>query len=191
VCWQAVEGVGGTSGRGRMPIRSDVRHAVGMAEPRTEHTVEWVRESVTMALYMSLSLLAVLVALPSGSTAEAEHFAWTVLLTAIGLLLAHHVAFRLSSRMVNQGLLDEESRSLIGAQTAGGLAVAFVAAVPVWVFGASGVRVSEILLVAFVSATGYRAVRGAPASRTRALLYTGVLVAVIIGVVSLKVVVGH
>ena len=168
-----------------------MRHAVGMAEPRTEHTVEWVRESVTMALYMSLSLLAVLVALPSGSTAEAEHLAWTVLLTAIGLLLAHQVAFRLSSRMVNQGLLDEESLSLIGAQTAGGLAVAFVAAAPVWALGSSGVRMSEFLLISFVAATGYRSVRGAPSSRTKALVYTAGLVLVMIAVVALKVVVGH
>ncbi len=144
-----------------------------------------------MALYVSLSLLAVLVALPSGSTAEAEHFGWTILLTAIGLLLAHQVAFRLSSRLVNKGLLDDESLRLLGAQTVGGLAVAVVAAAPVWVLGSSGVQPSEFLLIAFVAATGYRSVRSAPSSRTRALLYTAVLVVVIFAVVSLKVLVGH
>lgn len=59
-----------------------------MAESGNEHSIEWVREAVTLALYVSLSLLAVLVALPPGATAEAEHFGWTILLAAIGLLLA-------------------------------------------------------------------------------------------------------
>jgi peptidoglycan/LPS O-acetylase OafA/YrhL len=60
---------------------------------------EWLREAVTMALYVSLSLLAVLVALPPGSSlGNDRHLALTILITAVALLLAHQVAFRLSTR---------------------------------------------------------------------------------------------
>ncbi len=152
---------------------------------------EWVREATTMALYVSLSLLAVLVAMPTTATSETTQLGWTILLTSLALLLAHQVAFRLSSRLINKGLLDAASIRLIGAQTVGGLAAGVVATAPVWLFGASGVRVSELLLVAFVAATGYLAVRNAPTSRTRALVYTGGLVIVMLGIVTLKVIVGH
>lgn len=152
---------------------------------------EWVREAVTMALYISLSLLAVLVATPSSLTNDTQEFGWTILLTSVALLLAHQVAFRLSSRLINKGLLDAESVRLIGAQTVGGLAAALVATAPVWLFGTAGVRVSELLLIVFVAATGYQAVRNAPTTRSRALLYTAGLVVVMLGIVALKVVVGH
>lgn len=156
-----------------------------------ERMREWVHEAVTMALYVGLSLLAVLVALPPGTHLSETDLAVTVLMTAVALLLAHAVAFRLSSRLVNKGLLDDAGRRLLAAQLVGGLATAVVASVPVFLLGPDGIRVSEFLLLAFVAATGYRAARSVPASRTRALAYVGFLVLVVLAVLFVKSLVGH
>ncbi len=144
-----------------------------------------------MALYVGLSLLAVLVAQPPDSTLSESDLWLTILITAIALLLAHQVAFRLSSRLVNKGLLDPTGLKLLGAQTVGGLGAAAVAALPVLVLGPSGVRLSEFLILAFVALAGYRAARMVPTSRVRALLYVGFLVAVVIGLLFIKSLVGH
>ena len=50
---------------------------------------EVVREAVTMALYVSLSQLAVLTALPRDQATEDATLAWTIALTSVGLVLAH------------------------------------------------------------------------------------------------------
>ena len=160
-------------------------------EPRAEERREWWREAVTMALYVSLSLLAVLVALPPGTELSQTDLAVTVLITAVALLLAHQVAFRLSTRLVNKGLLDEAGVRLLSAQSAGGLATAAVASLPVFLLGPEGIRVSEFLLLAFVAATGYRAARSIPASRVRALGYVAFVVVVVLLVLGVKSLVGH
>lgn len=115
----------------------------------------------------------------------------TILVTAIALLLAHQLAFRMSTRLVNRGLLDDAGRRLLAAQLAGGLATAVVAALPVLLFGAEGVVVSELLLLAFVAMTGYRTARSVPTSRTRALGYVAVIIVAVIGVLLVKSLVGH
>ena len=112
--------------------------------------LEVARESVTMALYQSLSLLAVLLATPTpgGGEDAGTEVAVIVLLTGLGLLAAHHVAFRMSSRLVNSGALSDDSLRLLRAQAIGGLPVVVLAAVPPLVFGAeAGSLVSEVLLL--------------------------------------------
>jgi hypothetical protein len=165
--------------------------SAGAEADSDEQQRELLREAVTMALYVSLSLLAVLVALPPGAQLSEANPAFTVLVTAVALLFAHAVAFRLSSRLVNKGLLDDVGRKLLAAQLAGGLATAIVASVPVFLLGPDGIRVSEFLLLAFVAATGYRAARSVPTSRTRALAYVGLLVLVVLAVLFIKTLVGH
>ncbi|MCU0296482.1 MAG: hypothetical protein MUD05_10575 [Candidatus Nanopelagicales bacterium] len=164
---------------------------MSQAPEYSEEAREWLREAVTMALYISLSLLAVLVALPSASTAESDDLWLTILLTAVALLFAHQLAFRISSRLVNKGLLDAAGVKLLGAQLIGGLIAAVAAALPVLVFGSEAVRASELILLLFVAATGYRAARSVPASRLRALMYVGVVVVGVIAVLFLKSLVGH
>jgi hypothetical protein len=164
---------------------------MSQAPEYSEEAREWLREAVTMALYISLSLLAVLVALPRASTAESDDLWLTILLTAVALLFAHQLAFRISTRLVNKGLLDAAGVKLLGAQLIGGLIAAVAAALPVLVFGSEAVRASELILLLFVAATGYRAARSVPASRLRALMYVGVVVVGVIAVLFLKSLVGH
>ncbi len=146
-----------------------------------------------MALYLSISLLAVLVATPSGEAGHGRvRTAGIVFLTAVGLLLAHQVAFRMSTRLLTAGLLDEESLRILGAQTLGGLPVAVAASLPVLlVGGTAGVLVGELALLAVVAGVGYASSRRSGASRLRALLYVGGVVVVVAGVLALKLAVGH
>ncbi len=153
---------------------------------------EVARESVTMALYQSLSLLAVLLATPNPSAEDTRvEVAATVFLTGLGLLLAHHIAFRISSRLVNSGILSADSMRLLRAQALGGLPVVVAAALPPLVLGVdNGTLFSELLLLGIVVAVGYRAIRQA-VSRRRAIVYVGGLAVTVALVIALKVAVGH
>jgi hypothetical protein len=131
------------------------------------------REALTMALYVSLSQLAVMAALPSSAEA-----AVVIALTSVGLILAHRLAFRLSSRLVDQGRLSAASLELLGAQLAGGLAVTVVAVVPVALLPAPyDIRVAQMLLLAFVAVVGYASARAAGHSRGRAVVEVASVVA--------------
>lgn len=181
------EVVGATGG----PATSDAATA-GTATVPPFLEKEWVREFVTMALYVGLSLLAVLVALPPGEKLSETNLGLTMLVTAVALLFAHQIAFRLSSRLVNSGLLDAEGRLLLVAQIAGGLAVALVASVPIFILGTDlGVLLSEILLVGFVALVAYVAARSAPSSRLRSWGYVAFIVLGVLALVSIKSLLKH
>lgn len=152
---------------------------------------EITHEAVTMALYISLSLLAVLVATPGTDADSAPRLALTVALTAIALILAHQVAFRLSTRLLHRGLLAADSLRLLGAQAIGGLSVVVVATLPIVIFGAAGLRIATVLLIALMGVVGYVAARSVPVSRPRALLYVGVVILAVGLVLAVKGLVGH
>lgn len=183
-------------GLGSDPAGSDGVVEDGLHHPRREYSateLHLLHEVTTMALYLSLSLLAVLIALPTANPAEDNRFqeGLTVLITGIGLLLAHHVAYRMSSRLVNQGLLTESSRHAMKAQALGGLPVAVLASVPVFVLGEDpGEDVAIFLLLALVLGVGYRSARFS-ARPIRALAYTALLVLVVVAVVVVKLLTHH
>ena len=54
-----------------------------------------------MALYIALSLLAVMFALLSSSRRRSAHACRVCLFIALGLLIAHQLAFRLSARLAH------------------------------------------------------------------------------------------
>lgn len=154
---------------------------------RAANRAERIREGVTMALYIALSLLAVMFALPSAFPADdpASH-AGVLFVTSIGLLIAHQLAFRLSARLAH-GKLASEHLELLAAQLIGGLAVTAVAVVPVLVLGdQAGLFVAELALIAFIAVVGYIAARGIPLSRPRALLFVAGVVALTLVVIGVK-----
>jgi hypothetical protein len=149
--------------------------------------VHRVQEGVTMALYISLSLMAVMLALPRNVEALAQHPAVLVGITAIGLIVAHLVAFSMSSRLVSEGKVTAHARDLIGAQLLGGLAVTGLAVIPLLVFeGYNAIVASELVLLGLIATVGYRVARVAQLSRFRALLYVGGVVVVALAVLWLK-----
>jgi FtsH-binding integral membrane protein len=158
-----------------------------------EGLLERIREGVTMALYVSLSLLAVMVVLPSDvGPGASESPAATIALTAVGLILAHVLAFRVSARLVGRGRLARDHLEILGAQMAGGAIVTVVAVVPVLLLGApAGVSVAELLLIAFIGLTGYAAARSVPLSRARAAVYMASVVVAALVVLGVKSLVEH
>lgn len=140
-----------------------------------------------MALYIALSLLAVMFALPAdlAEAAGASH-AGVLFVTSIGLLIAHQLAFRLSARLAH-GTLASEHVELLAAQLVGGLAVTAVAVVPVLLIGGqAGLLVAELALITFIAIIGYVAARGIPLSRPRALLYVAGVVALTLLISGIK-----
>ena len=165
--------------------------AVALDEEQRER-LEVVREGVTMALYVSLSQLAVMAALPTKEASTDSKLWLTVALTSVGLVLAHQVAFRMSSRLVAPGsTLEPLAPRLLRAQLLGGAAVTALAAVPILVFGPAAYRWSMGLLLLFVMIVGYLVARSAPYSRLRSLLYVGVVALTVILVLEVKSLVNH
>jgi hypothetical protein len=157
----------------------------------SEHELELVREATTMALYVSLSLLAVILALPVHTEGGRVQAGFIVLATAVGLILAHHIAFRISTRLVNSGLMTPESWMALKAQALGGLPVALLAALPVFLLGEDpGEVVAEIVLLAFVAFVGYRSARQS-SSPARSLLYVAGMVGFVAVVLLVKLIAGH
>ena len=161
--------------------------------PAESHRQARIREGLTMALYIGLSLLAVMVALPRDVTAALEpHPAVALFLTSISLLIAHQLAFRLSARLAHQGALGAEHLDLLAAQVVGGLAVTAVAVIPVLLFeGRTGIVIAELALLSFIAIVGYASARTIHVSRVRAFLSVlGVIVLVLL-VLGLKEIVHH
>ena len=153
--------------------------------------VEVLRESVTMALYVSLSLIAVLVVLPQSVMDDVGSIALTICVTAIGLVFAHQIAFSISTRLVLHGGLGILGSRLLWAQLAGGAVAVVLAVVPAIIFGANAVTASVLTLLAFVCIIGYQAARSVPVSRFRALIYVGVVVVLVAGLLLIKSLVAH
>jgi len=153
---------------------------------------EAVREGLTMALYVSLSLLAVILATPVPADPRDASPARTVALVAVGLVLAHVVAFRLSERLVHRGVFTKEGGELLAAQLVGGAVIAIAAAAPIALFGGDpGLRIAALTLLGFIAFVGYATARSAMVSRIRALAYVGAVLAVALGVLVVKGLVGH
>ena len=142
-------------------------------------------EGITMAIYVNLSLLAVLLVIPEASQGNVE-LGITILATAISLMIAHYLAFRLSSRLVHGEADEHDTDGLLLAQIAGGSTAAVIAALPVLLLGVDGLWVSESLLLAFVCVIGFITSRSGGASVMRALGYVLVLVVLVLAVSVLK-----
>jgi hypothetical protein len=158
-----------------------------------DHPPEVLVEGFTMTLYVSLSLLAVVVAMPTSDMHESTgEYAQLILLTVLGLVMAHLVAFRLSARMVHGGQLPEAAPEIIAAQLVGGAVVAVLAVVPVLLLGLEpGAIAAELLLVGVVAAAGYSVASRAGLTRTRRLVYVGGVVVLVLVILAVKAAAGH
>jgi len=151
-----------------------------------------VREGMTMALYLSLSLLAVMVAFEDPTHPETPDLVRLVFVTALGLLLAHLLAFRMSARFVARGRRTTEAAGLVAAQVLGGAAVTALATIPLAVLGAwPGLLVSELALLALITGVGYVSGRASGYSRVRSLLYVAGVILVTVVVLEIKALAHH
>ena len=145
-----------------------------------------------MALYVSLSLLAVMIALPKDvAPASSDSPAAVLFFTSLGLLLAHQLAFRISAQLAHRGLLSEHLE-ILGAHLAGGLLVTAIAVVPVLLIaGPTGVLVAELLLLGFIAVVGYMAARSVPLGRVRSLAYVAGVVVLTLAILWIETLVDH
>ena len=145
------------------------------------------REFLASALYVAIVLLAVLVAAPDDQLPADGPLFGLLAGTAVGLTLAHWVAFRLASRATAARETDlvaagKEALALV----AGGLAVVVVAGVPfLFAEGEAARDGARLVLAAMPAVTGAAIARGQGRSWPRVIV-TGVvvfLVALVVAVV--------
>ena len=151
-----------------------------MAETRSEPDgrTELIQEAATMALYVSICLLAALAAVREHADAGHVDVLRLVWRTTLGLVLAHWFAFRLSARLFGRGEVSDHDATAAVAQFAAA-AVAVLATIPVLVLPSSvELDVDRLLLSGLLAAVGYTVARSAGASRRRSLAYGLVIVAV-------------
>ncbi len=171
-----------------------------MTEPVTEAGAPEVevasddlrKEAFTMALYVSVCLLAASAAIAESDRSHVEvlGLVWG---TTIGLALAHLFAFRVSARLVGSGSVQQRDLQTALAQLVGAMAVAAVCTVPVLVFPTSAeLDVVRWLLAGFIALVAYLTARSGGTPRHRALIYgCWVLVVALVIVVIKNVLAGH
>jgi hypothetical protein len=153
--------------------RPDRRHA---------HRERMVHEATVMVLYVSIVLLAALVALPEDFAEQGNAALELIALewgTAIGLALAHWFAFSVAGALLSGGLPTREDLQIVSAQLGGAAIVALVTMVPILVVG----RDSDVTAAAFAPAlilgvAGFRVARSGGRS-VLAAIFAGVLVLVV------------
>jgi hypothetical protein len=152
-----------------------------------------VRERLAAALYMALVLLAALVAFPVDRLPADDVVVATLLGTALGLILAHWLAFRLAAHLTDEGgVWSGSAAAEAGAQITGGVGVALVASAPFLLLdGPDALRVSLLLLAALPALTGLAIARLRGRSWLGAGLAATVVFVVAIVIVEVKAAVGH
>jgi hypothetical protein len=151
------------------------------------------REFFASALYMALVLLAALAALPKDRLPSDQDVVWLLLGSAIGLTLAHWLAFRLAAHLTTEGGFAAESAAReAGVQIAGGLAVATLASLPFLLLdGEAALSASLIVLAALPAVTGVGIARLRGGSWTSSLILGAVVLVVAAAVVVVKTALGH
>ncbi len=144
---------------------------------------ELAREAVTMALYVSLTLLAALVAIPSEDVPGTLGTAALVWGGAAGLALAHWVAFDVAARLYRTAHLDRLHKLGGPVALAAALTVALVTSVPLLVAPDDiAAEVAMLVLALILGSAGFAVGRRSGAGLTRSLV-GGLIVLAVAGLV--------
>lgn len=135
-----------------------------------------LRESLTMGLYVTISLLAVLSFKPhGGGTAAVLTLVWG---TTLGLALAHWLAFQLTARLFAGAELPSHDRIAMVGQAVAALVVAGLASVPLLLHANAGPALSRAVLAGLIGLFAFGAARHHGGSVGRATIYALVVVAI-------------
>ena len=138
---------------------------------RSGERTEIMLESATMALYVTVVLLAALVVLKSGPEVSDLELAELVWGTTIGLALAHLFAFRISSRLIRGVSFDRHDLVVASAQLGGAAAVAALCTIPILLLpDGSADEAIRIMLGMLMGIGGYASGRTGGASHSRSLV---------------------
>jgi hypothetical protein len=157
-----------------------VDHADERHDPATGVDPVIVRESFTMGLYITISLLAVLSAKPhGGGTSAVLTLVWG---TTLGLVLAHWFAFQLTARLFAGSRLSSHDRMAMVGQAVAALAVAGLASVPLLLHADAGPALSRGALAGLIGLFAFGAARRHGGSFGRASAYALIVVAIALAV---------
>lgn len=152
---------------------------------------ELAREAVTMALYVSITLLAALVATPDDDVPGTLRTAALIWGGAAGLALAHWLAFDVGARLFQTAHLDRLHRLAGPVTLAAALAVALIATIPILLAPEDIASETAICVLASILAlAGFELGRRSGAGLLRALTGAAILIGVAALVVTAKIVLG-
>lgn len=164
---------------------------IGPPDPR--HRQVLAREFLASALYVAIVLLTALVALPRARMPSDISVVATMVGTAVGLIAAHFVAFRLAAHMTSEaGVAPAPVLEEAGAGFAGGLMVAILAALPFAVLDGNDALLATLIALAILPALmGLAIARLRGYSWTASAVTAGVVLTMALTVVGLKSALGH
>lgn len=140
-----------------------------------------------MALYVSVVLLAALVALRDSTDTDQTELLQLIWGTTLGLALAHFYAFRVSSRLVRGRPFDRADLRSALAQLVGASAVAVLCTIPVVLLPSpTEDDMVRLWIGLLLGVAGYTSGRAGGASRPRSLVLGAVVLAVGITVALVK-----
>ena len=148
------------------------------------------RDATAMMLYVSVVLLAELVALPK------EVIGWELVAivwgTAIGLVVAHTFAFQVATHGMSGGWLRGDDRDEVLLELTGVAVVAAIASIPVMLFGDSVQHTGVSLTIsATIAAIAYFVERLNDHSRTASLAFSALALLMAMLVAAVKAVLVH
>ncbi|WP_353509936.1 hypothetical protein [Intrasporangium sp.] len=150
------------------------------------------KDALTMALYVALGLLGALSLFDRSLSGTDVRIVETIWGITIGLVLAHVFAFVVAAHVVGQGSLRRHDGEAAVAHLIGGVAVAVVATVTALIArDETALRAVRLVLAVFIGTVGYLVRRSNGASRTGALLFGIVTVAVALIIANIKVNLSH
>ncbi len=151
------------------------------------------REFFASALYMALVLLAVLAAVPTENLPSDESVVGLMIGSAIGLTLAHWLAFRLAAHLTEDGGFAAQSAAReAAAQVLGGVGVAALAAAPFLILdGDAALTGALVVLAALPALTGLAIARLRGRSWLSSLVTAAVVLLLAVVVVLVKEGLGH
>jgi hypothetical protein len=153
---------------------------------------ELAREAVTTALYVSLTLLAALLAIPDEDVPGTLETAALIWGGAAGLAIAHWLAFDVAARLYRSEHLDRLHRLGGPVALAAALAVALVASVPILAAPDDlAYEVAISVLAAVLATAGFGVGRRSGAGLVRSLAGGLIVLVVAALVVTLKIAIDH
>jgi MYXO-CTERM domain-containing protein len=151
-----------------------------------------LREIITVALYLAIVLLALLLGLGEGSSSQGREviLIWEA---AIGLGIAHLFAARLTAIVASGGRLDAEELWVDFAVGVTVVAIAGVATLPyvVWTDTGDAGTAAGVWLMGLIGVAAYAGTRRAGASRLRSLLLAALGLVSAASVVFIKYLISH
>ena len=148
------------------------------------------REAAAMVLYVSILLLAALVAMPDDYGTDLHLMLAIIWGTTAGTALAHAFAFQVVALGIASGRFRADDAKEIGLQVAAAMGVALLSTlVLVIVPGSKDVRWAAFVPAVMIGVGGYYAARARTGSRLLALAGTFVILAAGLGLAVFKAVV--